>query len=195
MVITPANRFQFLTLGVDSGQMAVAPLPAVLNPDFDESSEIVAVIRVRPNATVHVHIDMSERDRSRTARMVVSTSRMSHGDDWFKAGDDGVIVVADPCYFLTGDVEFDASGKVTSTDDYSRACDVTCNPDGDIFGQFELSNGLRGFCTSTGYGDGGYRTHIGLDEEGFAETVEVTFIEDEDDDDDDSWDDDADSEE
>lgn len=193
MVITASNRYNFVELGVDSGQMAVAPRPPELNSNFDENDSYVAVIKARPNAKVYVRIDMFECDRDRTARLIISTTRMTGSDAHFNAGEDGVLVVADPCYFLTGDVAYDAGGDVTTTNDYSQACQATCNSTGEIFGTFKFSGGV-GFCTSSGYGDGSYQASITLDAEGFAETVEVTFIDDEDDEDDDSWDDEDDSE-
>lgn len=98
--------------------------------------------------------------------------------------DSGQVFIVDPCYVLSGEVEFDADGNVTNDTAYSRACAASMGED--QAGGFSTSgrNFMDAVCTSTGYGDGMYPVYVEYEDGGAfgrrVKSITIEFISDED---------------
>jgi len=146
-------------LDVDSGQLAVAVMPraalAAKGEDYVRSSCHVFPIYAGESVGV-------ERNEDTVAHIAVT-----HGSDLTvpeNAGEEWVLVMGDPCYFLDGEYGTD--------DDYGRACRATCGSGGENdheverYGFIDLNGGGRAFVSRTVYGDGTYPVRVrpgGLD--------------------------------
>jgi len=128
-------------LGVDAGMLSVAVMPrtslAAKGEDYVRSCCIV--LPLYPGESVGV--ERGEHDN-------LATIDVSHGSDLCVPGDTGeewVLVMGDPCYYLDG--EYGEDG------DYGRACSVALSEDG---GFIDLDGAGRAFVTGTVRGDGTY---------------------------------------
>jgi hypothetical protein len=165
-VFTEALESRLSELCVDSGQLAVAVLPAThFTPD-----EMAAV-----NGCCIV-LDMDAGD-SVACDKVGSRISVTHGSDLrVPEGAEGwLLVLGDPCYFLDGEYGTD--------EDYGRACAATSGEAG--CGFCDLSSGGRAFVSSTVYGDGSYPVRV--DSASLSLALSNDDEEDEDEDEDDGW--------
>lgn len=128
-------------LGVDAGMLSVAAMPrtslAAKGEEYVRSCCIV--LPLYPGESVGV--ERGEQDN-------LAVIDVSNGSDLCVPGDTGeewVLVLGDPCYYLDG--EYGDYG------DYGRACSVALSEDG---GFIDLNGGGRAFVTGTVYGDGTY---------------------------------------
>ena len=109
--------------------------------------------------------------------------------------DSGQVFIVDPCYVLSGDVQFEGD-EVVSDNAYSRACAASM---GDMqAGAFRAGVDVNihgnpitvpdAVCTSTGWGDGMYPVYVTYGDGGRVTSMTIEFMEDEDEDDD-EWED------
>jgi hypothetical protein len=83
----------------------------------------------------------------------LATIDVSHGGDLAvpeSAGEEWVLVMGDPCYYLNGEYGTDA--------DYGRACSASVSDDG--WGFIDLAGGGRALVSRTVYGDGTYPVRV-----------------------------------
>lgn len=161
------SRNRLSELCVDSGQLAVAVLPAThFTPEEMEAVNRCCIV-----------LDMDAGD-SVACDKVGSRISVTHGSDLcVPEGAEGWLLVAgDPCYFLDGEYGTD--------EDYGRACAATSGEGG--CGFCNLSSGGRAFVSSTVYGDGSYPVRVD------SASISLALSNDDEDEDDDygwGWDD------
>jgi hypothetical protein len=133
------------SLDVDSGQLSVAVMPrASLNAEGYLASCRVLPLQLGEGVDVVRNEDTP------------ACIEVTEGDDLRVPADaegEWVLVMGDPCYYLTGESDDDS--------DYGRACAVSLGEEGHGFA--DLNGGGRVFVSGTVYGDGTYPLHVRSD--------------------------------
>jgi len=168
-------------LGVDSGQMSIVPFGGAVDlTKYNHIDGIFELIKAAPGARVCVSVEYN--DQGRVARLFAKVGRFSKSGNRvgsFEASNSGKVVIADPCYILSGD--FYGFNEEAPKPGYEAACQSTNNEHG--AGMFDTGDGM-GACSSTGYGDGCYPLRVRLDSNGNFTDLSIDFVEEENYDDD-----------
>jgi hypothetical protein len=157
-------------LAVDSGQMAVCPVPAGFQPSKDKHVSS-PVLRGAFEGKCDINVT-TEKGRVTG----VSIKFNPYGNRALR----GEFVVSDPCYIYEDD--FDLDGKATGLP-YDSACRAT-NDTLEQAGAFPVDVGtheVQGFASSTGWGDGVYPIDITTNPKGEVVKIEMLFDEEADD--------------
>lgn len=161
-------------VGVDSGQMAIIPIEGTNDRVWCSGPEV----DLGGPGEYDCYIDTYDSGDwgVRVSRLKLGIPGEHHiGKVVTKTGK---VIISDPCYVHRD--EYGAGGN------YDRACNASLNSEpcggqyaaygytecGDEHTEEEVGQAV---CSSSGYGDGGYKCRVGY-ENGIAKTIEVVFI-------------------
>jgi len=160
--------FKVVQLGVDSGQMSV-----FFGKPTKEDAYVDSIATVPAKAGTYTVWTVEESHEGRVGKLVIVREDDPHHEESFAhitVPEDCEMVIGDPCYYLGGEYADESMG-------YGKACNANNEKEG---GTFEL-NGAKGFCCSSGYGDGEYTASIETDKHGNLVRASVVFVDEDED--------------